>query len=74
MLFTGLLVTALRNFGQSATLWLKEKDAKTWINKNIYGYFAEHLGRCIYDHSSRIQDHNSFDDPEKIKLEAFSGA
>lgn len=23
--------------------------AKTQINKNIYGHFAEHLGRCIYD-------------------------
>ncbi|CAM4177091.1 alpha-N-arabinofuranosidase [Pedobacter westerhofensis] len=23
--------------------------AKTTINKNIYGHFAEHLGRCIYD-------------------------
>lgn len=22
---------------------------KTTINKNIYGHFAEHLGRCIYD-------------------------
>jgi alpha-N-arabinofuranosidase len=24
-------------------------DSKTLINKNIYGHFAEHLGRCIYD-------------------------
>lgn len=24
-------------------------DAKTIINRNIYGHFAEHLGRCIYD-------------------------
>jgi alpha-L-arabinofuranosidase len=23
--------------------------AETQINKNIYGHFAEHLGRCIYD-------------------------
>ena len=23
--------------------------AKTQINRNIYGHFAEHLGRCIYD-------------------------
>lgn len=22
---------------------------KNHINKNIYGHFAEHLGRCIYD-------------------------
>ena len=24
-------------------------SAKVTINKNIYGQFAEHLGRCIYD-------------------------
>ncbi|MEZ0483564.1 alpha-N-arabinofuranosidase [Fibrella aquatica] len=24
-------------------------DGKTIINKHIYGHFAEHLGRCIYD-------------------------
>jgi len=23
--------------------------AKTTINRNIYGHFSEHLGRCIYD-------------------------
>ena len=23
--------------------------AKDTINKNIYGHFSEHLGRCIYD-------------------------
>ncbi len=28
---------------------LETSDAKTIINKNIYGHFAEHLGRCIYD-------------------------
>jgi alpha-N-arabinofuranosidase len=22
---------------------------KTRINRHIYGHFAEHLGRCIYD-------------------------
>jgi alpha-N-arabinofuranosidase len=28
---------------------LRPAEAKTIINKNIYGHFAEHLGRCIYD-------------------------
>lgn len=27
---------------------LHPSDAKDTINKNIYGHFAEHLGRCIY--------------------------
>jgi alpha-L-arabinofuranosidase len=35
--------------GQTATVVLHVPDAKTTINKNIYGHFAEHLGRCIYD-------------------------
>lgn len=33
---------------QPATLALKE-SSPTVISKNIYGHFAEHLGRCIYD-------------------------
>lgn len=28
---------------------LHNSQAKDTINKNIYGHFAEHLGRCIYD-------------------------
>ncbi|MEP6950004.1 MAG: alpha-L-arabinofuranosidase C-terminal domain-containing protein [Ginsengibacter sp.] len=28
---------------------VKADSAKHLINKNIYGHFAEHLGRCIYD-------------------------
>ena len=25
------------------------KSVKSKIDKNIYGHFSEHLGRCIYD-------------------------
>ncbi|HSZ32498.1 MAG TPA: hypothetical protein VK772_04260, partial [Puia sp.] len=35
--------------GQTATVILHLPEAKVTINKNIYGHFAEHLGRCIYD-------------------------
>src|ERR1700722_11400951 len=35
-------------FSQTATVLLHADDATTIINKNIYGHFAEHLGRCIY--------------------------
>jgi len=31
------------------TLELYTNAAEHRINKNIYGHFAEHLGRCIYD-------------------------
>jgi len=35
--------------GQTASVILHTADAKSVINKNIYGHFAEHLGHCIYD-------------------------
>ncbi|MEO8961936.1 MAG: alpha-L-arabinofuranosidase C-terminal domain-containing protein [Ginsengibacter sp.] len=31
------------------TIVIHAADGKIRINKNIYGHFAEHLGRCIYD-------------------------
>lgn len=31
------------------TIQLNAKRSKGTINKNIYGHFSEHLGRCIYD-------------------------
>lgn len=34
---------------QPVTIDLNTNDAKHVISKHIYGHFAEHLGRCIYD-------------------------
>ena len=28
---------------------VNKQDKKSTINKNIYGNFSEHLGRCIYN-------------------------
>ena len=42
----------LATFGTKAQVNVLDIDVaggKTQINKNIYGQFAEHLGRCIYD-------------------------
>jgi len=30
-------------------LYVNTKETKSTINRNIYGHFAEHLGRCIYE-------------------------
>ena len=30
-------------------LYINVNDKKNTINRNIYGHFAEHLGRCIYE-------------------------
>jgi len=35
--------------GNSATLTLRADEPGPRISRHIYGHFAEHLGRCIYD-------------------------
>lgn len=44
-----LLMFLPRLAAQTATVVLHISEAKSIINKNIYGHFAEHLGHCIYD-------------------------
>lgn len=40
----------LASFSQAQTkITLQPENAETTISKHIYGHFAEHLGRCIYD-------------------------
>lgn len=34
---------------QTTRISINPTDIIGWINPNIYGHFAEHLGRCIYD-------------------------
>lgn len=50
-LITIILLTFQNVFSQSNTTEIEvlKSDKTTEINKNIYGHFAEHLGRCIYD-------------------------
>ena len=36
------------SFAQNTAV-LQADSAKVTINRHIYGHFAEHLGRCIYD-------------------------
>jgi len=35
--------------GQTATLKILADQPGTVVNRNVYGHFAEHLGRCIYE-------------------------
>jgi alpha-N-arabinofuranosidase len=48
LLFTCLLFIHLTASSQ-VQITLNTADAKTTIDRNIYGHFSEHLGRCIYD-------------------------
>lgn len=47
-----------------AKLKIYEEKIKGEVNKNIYGHFIEHLGRCvyggIYDENSPLSDENGF--------------
>ena len=49
ILLSVILISYLRAFSQLPGVILHTAEAKTIINKNIYGHFAEHLGHCIYD-------------------------
>jgi len=44
-----LLMTPALRAGETATLTLHADQPGPVINRNIYGHFAEHLGRCIYE-------------------------
>lgn len=48
-LLLSLLVFHMVAVGQPTTISVHPNDTSTTINKDIYGHFAEHLGRCIYD-------------------------
>src|SRR5450755_73732 len=47
-LFLLALGFSKNTFSQAASIEI-DTASKTTINKNIYGHFAEHLGRCVYD-------------------------
>ncbi len=49
VLIFSFLAIPMLNFGQTTTISVHAQDASVTINKDIYGHFAEHLGRCIYD-------------------------
>lgn len=44
-----LLAFSCQLFAQTVTIKARPSDAAPHISKHIYGHFAEHLGRCIYD-------------------------
>lgn len=47
--FTLALLLLVQLLTAQSRIVLNTAEAKDTINKNIYGHFAEHLGRCIYN-------------------------
>lgn len=43
-----LIVFSISKVGAQTTIYIETDKGEHTINKNIYGHFAEHLGRCIY--------------------------
>lgn len=43
------LFLVIFSYSQENTIVFTAPMGETVINKHIYGHFAEHLGRCIYD-------------------------
>ncbi len=67
------LMVGIAANGQENSIKLDFNKANQVINKNIYGQFAEHLGRCIYDgiwvgYDSDIPNENGY---RKDVLEAL---
>src|SRR5664279_1305397 len=51
------------------TISLRSADAKDIINKNIYGHFAEDLGRCIYGGFYVGEGNTSIDNKDGVRLD-----
>lgn len=50
LLYLSLFLLVHLSYGQeNATLLINADQGEHTISKHIYGHFAEHLGRCIYD-------------------------
>jgi alpha-L-arabinofuranosidase len=49
LLFSLVFAFGLNKTFAQVQLTLNTTSAKTTIDRNIYGHFSEHLGRCIYD-------------------------
>ncbi len=49
IVITCLALLVCMDLGAQTTITIRADQGEHTINKNIYGHFAEHLGRCIYD-------------------------
>jgi len=65
--FNLLLLISLVSHAQN-TIVIQSDQSGTVINRNIYGHFAEHLGRCIYD-GFYVGDNKNIPNKEGIRLD-----
>jgi alpha-N-arabinofuranosidase len=49
LLFLLVFIFSQNKISSQVQLTMNTALAKTTIDRNVYGHFSEHLGRCIYD-------------------------
>ena len=63
LFFTLLAFVLVTSYSQNQ-IKLYPEQSQTQISKHIYGHFAEHLGRCIYD---GMYAGDSYDIPKRME-------
>lgn len=67
VLLLGIILITLSLQAQNR-VFLYPQQAKDTISRNIYGHFAEHLGRCIYD-GLYVGDNKNIPNKDGIRLD-----
>jgi alpha-L-arabinofuranosidase len=68
IVFSIVVNVFVANAQDSVTLFVNALQPTITINKNIYGHFSEHLGRCIYD-GFWVSDTSSLPKKDRIRLD-----
>ncbi|MBC7874946.1 MAG: alpha-N-arabinofuranosidase [Ferruginibacter sp.] len=63
-----ILNTSVAKAQDSVVLFVNALQPAITINKNIYGHFSEHLGRCIYD-GFWVSDTSTLPRKDRIRLD-----
>jgi alpha-N-arabinofuranosidase len=63
-----LILSSITGYSQSARVVINGYDPEITINRNIYGHFSEHLGRCIYD-GFWVNDSMNVPKKDRIRLD-----
>jgi alpha-L-arabinofuranosidase len=70
IVFSIVVNVFVANAQDSVTLFVNALQPTITINKNIYGHFSEHLGRCIYD-GFWVSDTSSLPKKDRLRLDVI---
>lgn len=69
MLLAGAFIFANGYAQQPASITIHTTQAKDTISRHIYGHFAEHLGRCIYDGFYVGEDNSEIPNTKGVRID-----